>query len=206
MSKQQEDEKNIPFKADISDEDILDAMRDIPGYIDITPGDFRELYQFAFRHAVKRIQSSIKAADIMTRDVIAVDKDISLKRVADLMARHKISGVPVIRKDRKVAGVISEKDFLFKMVRKKEMTFMSVVAQCLKGRGCLAVSIREKTAKDIMTSPAITVREDATMNEIANIFTEKNINRVPVVNPDEIMTGIVSRADMVRSLLMKNRS
>lgn len=198
--------ENIHTDISISDEDIYDAMKDIPGYLDITPGDFKELYRVAFHLAVKRIQTSVRAADIMTRKVIAVDKDMSLKKVAELMARNKISGVPVIRKDRKVAGVISEKDFLSRMVGKNEMTFMSVVAQCLKGKGCLAVSIREKTAKDIMTSPAVTVREDNTVYELANILTEQNINRVPVVSPDEILTGIVSRADIVRASLLKGTS
>jgi len=72
----------------------------------------------------------------------------------------------------------------------------------MQGKGCLAVTIREKTAKDIMTSPAQTVNEKTTVNEIANIFTEKNINRAPDVNADEIITGIVSRADIVRASII----
>lgn len=201
MSDQAEDKKGHHV-IDISDEDILDAMKDIPGYLDITPGDLREVYKYAYRHALSRIRGSVKAKDIMTRDVISVEKDVSLRRVAELMARNAISGIPVVRKDKKVVGVISEKDFLSRMGAKSSKSFMGVVAECLKGKGCVAVSIREQSARDIMTSPAITVSEETTVNEIAGIFTEKNINRVPVINPDGMLSGIVSRADIIRASLM----
>ncbi len=81
---------------------------------------------------------------------------------------------------------------------------MGVIAQCLKEKGCVAVTIREQCVRDIMTSPAITVSEDTSVNEIAGIFTEKNINRVPVINPDGVLTGIVSRADIVRASFTKD--
>lgn len=121
------------------------------------------------------------------------------------MARNAISGIPVVIKDRKVVGVISEKDFLSRMGGKSAKSFMGVIAECLKGKGCVAVSIREQCARDIMTSPAITVSEATSVNEIAGIFTEKNINRVPVINPDGVLTGIVSRADIVRASIIKER-
>lgn len=200
------EEKSSPVKIDISDADILDAMRVIPGYLDITPGDFKELYKFAYNHALSRITRFVKAGDIMTRDVISVEKDVSLKRVAELMARNAISGIPVVKKDKKVLGIISERDFLSRMGGKSPKSFMGVIAECLKGKGCVAVSIREQSARDIMTSPAITVGEETTVNEIAGIFTEKNINRVPVINPDGVLTGIVSRADIVRASFTKDRS
>ncbi|MBI5663518.1 MAG: CBS domain-containing protein [Nitrospirae bacterium] len=199
-------EKDFPWKIDISDKDVYEAMKDIPGYLDITPGDFKELYKYAYNHALSRITRSVKARDIMTRDVISVEKDVSLKRVAELMARNVISGIPVVKKDKKVVGVISENDFLSRMGGKSAKSFMGVIAECLKGKGCVAVSIREQSARDIMTSPAITVNEETTVNEIAGIFTEKNINRVPVVNPDGVLTGIVSRADIVRASIMKDKS
>jgi CBS domain-containing protein len=54
-------------------------------------------------------------------------------------------------------------------------------------------------AEDIMTSPAITVREDTPVFEIANMFIEKNINRTPVTDRSNKLIGIVTRADIVRS-------
>ena len=195
------DKMKLPVDVTISDKDVYDAMKDIPGYLDITPGDFKDLYRHAYQHALSRITRSVKAKDIMTEKVITADKEDSLKKVAELMARHGISGIPVIKKDRKVAGVISEKDFLSRMGAENRNTFMGIVAACLKGKGCVALPVRGQKAKDMMTTPAVTVGEDATVEEIARIFTDRNINRVPVVDSENRLIGIVSRADIVRASL-----
>ena len=98
---------------DISDNDIMEAMKEIGGYVDITPGDARQIYRLAYHYALERLPRSAKARDVMTRDVVSVKKATLLGDVAGVMACHGISGVPVIEDDGTVAGVISEKDFLF---------------------------------------------------------------------------------------------
>ena len=184
---------------DISDEDVWKAMKDINGYLDITPRDFKEVYLFAYRHAIERLSHTGTAGDIMTRTVIYAEKDTSLEDVADQLSRHLISGVPVIDSDKKVVGIISEKDFFAGMGGQKEGTFMGVIAQCLKNKGCIAVSMRKQKAADIMTSPVITAGENTPIFEIAKIFTEKKINRIPVTDDADRLTGIVTRTDIVQS-------
>ena len=185
---------------DISDDDIYDAMKEIPGYLDITPGDFKEVYRSAYQHAVERF-SSVKAGDAMVRDVISVTRKTPLVQVAEAMARHGVSGVPVVEEGERVVGVISERDFLIRMGEQDANTFMGVVAECLKGKGCVAVPIRGQNAEDIMTSPAVTVNEESSIMEIANILTEKNINRVPVINQQDRLVGIITRADVIGNRL-----
>ncbi len=201
-----EHEEDFPLAIEISDDDIYEAMKAIPGYIDITPEDFKEVYKLAYRQALERIVLSIRAADIMTREVLSVKRDTPLQEVAETMARGGIAGVPVVEEDGSVVGVISEKDLLRRMGAGEANNFMAVVAECLKGEGCVAVSIRAKVAKDIMTSPAITVKEDTTVIEIADTFTKKGINRVPVVDSEGHLIGIVSRADIVRAPFIKQNT
>ena len=184
---------------DMSDEDILDAMKSIPGYLDITPGDFKEIFRYAYRHAIERIAKSLVAKDVMTEKLISVTPDTSLKETSARMAAHGISGVPVIDERNSVVGVISEKDFLFHMGEKKTRSTMEVIAQCLSSKGCVAVSMHTGFAKDIMTSPALTVFDDTPVFEIASIFAEKNINRVPVLDQNGHLVGIVARADIFRT-------
>lgn len=198
--------KDLPLSIEISDDDIFEAMKNIPGYLDITPADVKEIYKFAYRHAFERLTSSVKAGNIMTKTVFSVKRTMPVKEVADLMAEKSVSGIPVIEEDGTVAGIISEKDFLASMGSGDKTHFMSVVAECLQGKGCAAMPIRLQKAEDIMTSPAIIVREDATVVEISNIFTEKNINRVPVTDSQGKMIGIVSRADIVRASLMAGKT
>src|SRR5208283_5524046 len=118
--------KDIPMEIEISDDDIFEAMKDIQGYLDITPADLKEIYRFAYRHAYDRIMKSVRARDIMTREVFAVRRSTPLEEVAEVMAARGISGVPVVEDDGKIAGVISGKDFLANMGAKDKMNFMAV--------------------------------------------------------------------------------
>jgi CBS domain-containing protein len=193
------DTAGICCPPDISDDDVFEAMKDIEGYLDITPGDFKVLYRLAYKHALDRLVRSVKAVDVMTRDVVWVGKDTSLTDVVELMAARDISGAPVLDEGGRIAGIISEKDVLARMGSKDAKSFMDVVAHCLKTGGCVAVPLRRETAQDIMTSPAITVSRNAAVSDIAALMTLHNINRVPVVDEDGRLVGIVSRADIVQS-------
>ncbi len=198
--------KDLCIDIKISDDDIFEAMKDMQGYLDITPGDLKEIYKFAYSHACDRIMKSVKAPDIMTREVITVRRTTTLDEVAEVMATKQISGVPVLEDDGRIAGVISGKDFLANMGAKDKVNFMAVIAECLKGKKCVSRPISRKKAEDIMTSPAITVEENTTVSEIAAIFSSKNINRVPVIGRSGALIGIVSRADIVLAANIKIRT
>ncbi len=187
----------------ISDEDIYKAMKEIPGYLDITPGDFKDLYKIVYHHTLQRIAQSVKAEDIMTKTVIAVRPETPVQEAADLMAAKRVSGVPVITEDMLVAGVLSEKDFLARMGPNGPKTFMDVIARCLMARGCAARAIREKKVADIMTSPAVTVERNTSLLEISGLLKEKKINRVPVTDQQGILIGIVSREDIIHTPLIQ---
>jgi CBS-domain-containing membrane protein len=73
-------EIDTPLPVDISDEDIYSAMKAIPGYLDITPGDFKEVFRLAYQHAIDRFARSVKAKDVMTRNVIYVTRKTPLKK------------------------------------------------------------------------------------------------------------------------------
>ncbi len=188
---------------ELSDDDVLTAMKSIQGYIDITPADFKEIYQLAFRQAFDRLGQSITAQEIMTTSVISVNAETDLIDTAQSMADNAISGLPVIDSKGIVIGVISEKDFFQDMGAHEKSSFMHIVAECLSNKGCLAVSVREKLAKDIMTSPAITAELNTSISKLSNILTDNHINRVPIVNSEGKLQGIVTRGDLVDSFCAK---
>lgn len=70
---------------ELSDDDVYEAMKEIEGYLDITPGDFRILYGLAYKQAVSRPGQSVKARDLMTRSVMKVKRDTPLPEVALLI-------------------------------------------------------------------------------------------------------------------------
>ena len=79
---------------EIKEEDILEAMRAIPGYLDITPGDFQEVFRLAFQHALERLGQAVTAAEIMTTDVVAVRPNTPVAEVAAAMGRRGCPGCP----------------------------------------------------------------------------------------------------------------
>lgn len=184
---------------DISDEDVLSAMKAIQGYIDITTRDFREVYRAAYAHAVDRLAKSLKAVDLMTKPVHLIHMEMDLIETATFLAEKGISGAPVVDGTGKIAGVVSEKDFLKKMGALRTNSFMEVVANCLKNKGCIAIPLQNQKVRDIMTSPAITAPEDMPVSDISALFREKRINRIPIVGKDDRPVGIVTRADLVTS-------
>ena len=189
------------YLIDISDDDILAAMKEIGGYLDISFGDFKELYHIACSHALKRLMQSVKARDIMTKKVVYVYKQTSSREVAEVMAKNNVSGIPVIDDGEQVVGIISENDFLSHMGKKEIKSFMNIIALCLEDKGCLAMPISNQNAEDIMTSPVITANEETPVSDIVNLFAQKNINRVPILSQDKKLVGIVSREDALQTVI-----
>jgi CBS-domain-containing membrane protein len=141
-----------PFP-DLTDQDIFEAMKAIPGYLDISPADFKEIYVLAFKQARERMVRGVKAEDIMTKTVVRVKEDTPIIEVAETMGRERVSGVPVVDEKDRVSGIISEKDFLKNRAEGSPTNVMSFLAQCLEVKTCLTLPLREQRAKDIMTSP-----------------------------------------------------
>ena len=83
---------------ELKEEDIVAAMGEIPGYLDITPRDFKEIYLLAFQHALERLSREVAVGEIMTREVVWVKTDTPLAEVAAAMGQRGISGVPVVRR------------------------------------------------------------------------------------------------------------
>ena len=187
------------FSINLSDEDILSAMKSIQGYIDITPADFNEIYGIACRYAFERLSKLVTAVDIMTTEVISVQPDTLLIEAARRIAKNNISGVPVVDEGHIVVGIISEKDYFSKMGATENGSFMDIIAACLSNKGCLAMPIREKIAKDIMTAPAITAKADNSIFELSQILSDNNINRIPVTTAENQLIGIVTRGDIIDS-------
>lgn len=184
---------------EIVEPDILAAMKDIQGYIDISPGDFKEVFQVAFRHAVQRIKNSLTAKDIMTRPVHCIGLEMNLMQAAAFMADKRISGAPVVDGEGRIAGMVSEKDFLARMGLGKSVSFMQIIARCLNNKGCMVTTLRNHGIRDIMTTPAVTAGTGITIGAISALFIDRQINRLPIVDADGRLAGIVTRTDLVRS-------
>ena len=190
---------------DLSDDDIISAMRNMNGFIDISINDFKEIYKYAYSHALKRSLHAITAKELMTTDVSSVASDATIQTVIQEMAARIISGVPVLSAiDQKVVGIISEKDILFHIGKQNIRSLWQLLSLCFKTEGGLDSSVLSLTATALMSSPAITINKETSAAEIIRLFQENKINRVPVVDSSQQLLGIVSRNDLLNAHLLLN--
>ena len=185
---------------ELTEDDILEAMKSIEGYLDITPADFKEFYIKAYEQARKRLLNNITADMIMNRPVHSVGPDEDISQAAQIMAEANVSGLPVINQHEEIIGILSEKDFLRELSNAKMPSFMSVISQCLNNKGCVALPIRKLKVKDIMTTNVVAVEVKTRMSEIINLLKGQKINRLPVKGSDNRLAGIITRSDIIKSL------
>jgi CBS domain-containing protein len=185
---------------DLSEDDVINAMRSMQGYVDITPGDFREIYSIAYDLALKRVRSLRKAEDAMTSPVHCLHREMSASEAASFMASHGISGAPVVDEKGTICGVVSEKDFLKKMGLPGTASFMAVVSRCMTIYGCLISDLGGLSVRELMNCPPIVAAKETTLADISELFSKHSINRVPICDTDGRPIGIVTRTNLVGSM------
>ena len=182
----------------ISDEDLRAALKEMKTYMDITEDDLKKIYTIALRYAEQRVARRIFVRDVMTRNVIKVREDADLNEVTILLSEHRISGLPVVDGEDRVIGMITEADVLAMAGMKKGHVFKDIIRHILGEP--LSGHKGSKRLRDVMTSPAITTGPEADIREIALTLDEKRIKRLPVVDEQGRLIGVISRADIVRAI------
>jgi CBS-domain-containing membrane protein len=145
----------------------------------------------------------MRAMDVMTKTVITVDENVSVPTVAKLLAEHGISAVPVVDKENRVIGMVSEGDLLHRTetgTEQRRSWWLDMMASTNQLAGDYIKS-HSANAKDVMTRDVISVTDTTSLADVAILLEANRIKRVPVVR-DGKLVGIVSRANLVRALAM----
>lgn len=146
-----------------------------------------------------------RAKDIMTTDVIVANKNDIIANVANLLIREKIGGLPVVDEENKVVGIISETDIMKKeshVESPKMLNFLQgiIFLDDMKRFEDELRAIAAYKVEDLMSKDIATVKEDDTFDYVANIMINKSINRVPVVDKDNFLKGIICRYDIIKAM------
>ncbi len=131
--------------------------------------------------------------DVMTTRVVAVRRDASFKEMAAMLRSSRISAFPVVDDARRVIGVVSASDLLVKEAVQADGTSLIAALRHFR-EDDKAAGI---TAGDLMTSPAVTIGADATVEEAARRMYDRKVRRLPVVTEAGLLVGIVSRVDVL---------
>ncbi len=148
----------------------------------------------------------MKAEDVMTRDVISIAPDATVLQAARLMLQHHISGLPVVDKDGKLVGVLSEGDFLRRRETRTEHK-RSRWLEFLMGPGRIAAEYSHSHGSkvaEVMTTEVQTVDELTALEDIVELMERKRIKRVPVVCGDQLV-GIVTRSNLMHAMVSMAR-
>jgi CBS domain-containing protein len=122
----------------------------------------------------------VTAKDIMTKEVVCVRRDTSVREALRLMLVHKISDVPVVEEDMTLVGIVTEKDLLRLLYGPQGTT--------------------GKTVEQFMTRPAVYFQADESLEEIRQCLNDVDFRRVPVTKKGKVV-GTVSRPDIIRRIL-----
>jgi CBS domain-containing protein len=127
----------------------------------------------------------LKAKNIMTKNIIYVKKDTPIYQCLELMAEHRISGIPVVEDDMSLVGVISDKDVLHLLYADKGQ--------------------EEKTVNDFMTQPAIHFDESENLLDVCNFLAKNIFRRIPVTSEGKLV-GIISRGDIIAHIVKAKKT
>ena len=122
----------------------------------------------------------LRARDVMNKDIISVKKETPIHEAVSLMVENDISGLPVVKDDMTLTGVLSEKDVVTLFYENKEA--------------------ENKTVNDYMTYPAVCFEENEALLDVCDFFARNIFRRVPITSQGKLV-GIISVRDILKSIL-----
>jgi len=144
------------------------------------------------------------AREIMNKNVITVQEEATIEEVAGILTDNNVSGAPVVNKEGKLVGIVTEEDLLHKKTNPRVPGFLNILGAFIYISG--VERYREDLKKlaatkvfEIMTTEVVTVGGDTEIERVAGLMVDHDIKRLPVVENDALI-GIISRADIVRTI------
>lgn len=139
--------------------------------------------------------------DIMTTAVVSVQPQTTVARVAQLMAEHNLTGVPVVKKGA-VVGIVTDSDLVAQKSNIHPPQFLSALHSFIMLRSSASVEaeiqkLLGNRAEHIMTSPVISVRSNDPISKLATKMVETKANPIPVID-NNLLVGMVSRHDLLK--------
>lgn len=145
-----------------------------------------------------------KVGSVMTGDVVSAEYGTPFKEVARRLADHRISGLPVVDEDDKVIGVISETDLMARQAAITDPFAPSRrrrLAPLTRSARRQAAKAEARTAGQLMTVPPVIAHADDTIVQAARTMAQRHVERLPVLDEEDRLVGIVTRRDLLRVFL-----
>jgi len=146
----------------------------------------------------------LTARDIMTEQVVTVQKSLTLRELSDLFIKHHVNGFPVVDNDGNLVGVVTEKDLI---EQNKNLHIPTVIALFdaviyLESDEKFEKEVKRFTGtkvEDIYQQDVVTVSPDTEINEVAALMANKGIHTLPVVDNGKL-AGVIGKLDIIKGM------
>jgi CBS domain-containing protein len=143
--------------------------------------------------------------DFMTVQPVTTSPSASVEAAVKTMEEHQISGLPVVDEGNRVVGILSEGDLLIRESPMKQPLYMTLLGSIIYFESPTQFHQHIKKSlgmlvQDVMTAKPITISPEASLSEAAQVMLEKRVNRLPVVDAEQKLVGILTRHDLVSAL------
>lgn len=187
--------EDVP-ELELSDEDILDAMRRIQGYLDISIQDFRAIYHLAHGHALERIFRQVAVGSLMRTGIEPLHPYTKLDAAARALVEQGLKSLPVIDANGRVIGMLTETDYLHSL---KADSFLQLLLRLIEDPRIFTHRCKKMPVSEAMTVPAITITAGAGFREIVSAFHAHEGRGMPVVDAAGRVLGLLLRKDFVKA-------
>lgn len=145
------------------------------------------------------------ARDIMNKNVITVQEDASIEELARVLTENHISGAPVVNKEGKLVGIVTDADLIHKETNPRAPGFVNILGAIIYVTGIARYredfkKLAATRTSEIMTTDVIAVGGEAEIEQVAALMVDHGVKRVPVLDNGAIV-GIIGRADIVKTLV-----
>lgn len=149
----------------------------------------------------------LKAKDIMTRDVITVKEETTVRELAQLFIARKISGAPVENSQGRIIGVVTESDLIFQNKKLHMPTAVAILDAFifLESSDKTEKELKKmaaSTAGEICSHKLVSVSPDTDLDDLATLMAEKKIHTLPVMDEDKLV-GVIGKSDIIRTIARK---
>jgi CBS domain-containing membrane protein len=186
--------------------DDLDAViRQYDQVLDVSREDLESLFERTEMQAYRRRFGAIRCADIMSRDVVAVEFGTTLEQAWALLHERHVAALPVIDRARRIIGIVTQSDF----VRHADVSLhadLTTRLRTLLTRIRRSHSEKPEVVGQIMASPVATVEQNTHIVELVPLMANSHPHHLPIVDGERRLVGMVTQSDLIAGLYHRSLS
>ena len=193
-------ERTAPAQPGFSRADLEAVLRERDEILDIDPADLEEILRETEIRAYARSFGELTCADVMTRDVVAIAPETTVRDARRLLRRHDIKALPVIDAQRHVRGIVTRADLVDDHLNAHQGRRLAMRVGIRLARWFAPRTGTDDAVHTLMSAPVRTVATTTPIADLMAIFAGRGHHHVPVVDAQQRLAGIVTQADLISGL------